>query len=167
LAGLRAQLTALTFGCALLSEAEQLRANHNIYECEDVARLTRWLVNTRRERARRQEVRATVGDKVAVTALALADTTSLPLDNETSASIRYATNEQKERIVSSLNVPHITKAQKTSVLLRLNQLTEPEAPLLLLQFTLPPPFIDRAATKRESRVAFFSRGLTYADLVRC
>ena len=31
LPALRAQLTALTFGCPLLSEAEQLRANHNTY----------------------------------------------------------------------------------------------------------------------------------------
>jgi hypothetical protein len=180
LTGLRAQLTALTFGCALLSEAEQLRANHNIHECEDIGRLTRWLVNTRRElerRAMRQELVAEVAAPVVnasgaveIKVLALVNMVPALLGpyNETPTSIRYATTEQKEQILALLRQPHITRPQKTKALLRLNSLTSSAASLLLLQLTLPPPFFDRAATKRELRdAAGFSRGLTYADLVRC
>lgn len=171
LADLRAQLTALTFGCALLSEVEQLRANHHIHECEDVGRLTRWLVNTRRElerRAMRQEIRARVAapavsasGAVAIKAAVLVDVVPALVapDNETPTPIRYATTEQKEQILTLLRQPHITRLQKTRTLLRLNRLTTAAASLLLLQLTLPPPFFDRAATRRELRdAAGFSRG---------
>jgi hypothetical protein len=50
---LRAQLTALTFRSPHLSEAEQLRANHHIHECEDAERLTHWLQTVKAELARR------------------------------------------------------------------------------------------------------------------
>jgi hypothetical protein len=50
---LRAQLTALTFHSSHLSEAEKLRANHHIHECEDVKRLTHWLRTVKAELARR------------------------------------------------------------------------------------------------------------------
>ena len=53
LAVLRAQLTALTFPSAYLSEAEKLLANHRIHECEDAGQLTRWLENTTATLARR------------------------------------------------------------------------------------------------------------------
>jgi len=53
LAALRAQLTALTFPSAYLSEAEKLLANHRIHECEDAGQLTRWLKNTTATLARR------------------------------------------------------------------------------------------------------------------
>ena len=53
LAVLRAQLTALTFPSAYLSEAEKLLANHRIHECEDTEQLTRWLKNTTATLARR------------------------------------------------------------------------------------------------------------------
>jgi hypothetical protein len=50
---LRAQLTALTFHSSHLSEAEKLRANHHIHECEDTKRLTHWLRTVKAELARR------------------------------------------------------------------------------------------------------------------
>lgn len=50
---LRAQLTALTLHSPHLSEAEKLRANHHIHECEDVNRLTHWLQTVQAELARR------------------------------------------------------------------------------------------------------------------
>jgi hypothetical protein len=50
---LRAQLTALTFHSPHLSEAEKLRANHHIHECEDAKRLTHWLHTVKAELARR------------------------------------------------------------------------------------------------------------------
>jgi hypothetical protein len=50
---LRAQLTALTFHSPHLSEAEKLRANHHIHECEDAKRLTYWLRTVKTELARR------------------------------------------------------------------------------------------------------------------
>jgi hypothetical protein len=50
---LRAQLTALTFLTPHLSEAEKLRANHHIHECEDGKRLTHWLHTVKAELARR------------------------------------------------------------------------------------------------------------------
>ena len=53
LAALRAQLMALTFPSAYLSEAEKLLANHRINECEDAGQLTRWLKNTTTTLARR------------------------------------------------------------------------------------------------------------------
>ena len=53
LAVLRAQLTALTFPSAYLSEAEKMLANHRIHECEDAGQLTRWLKNTTAMPARR------------------------------------------------------------------------------------------------------------------
>jgi hypothetical protein len=50
---LRAQLTALTFHSPHLSEAEKLRANHHIHECEDAKRLTNWLRTVKTELVRR------------------------------------------------------------------------------------------------------------------
>ncbi len=41
-------------GNSLFSEAEQLRANHFVHECEDIARLTRWGANVLAEIVRRQ-----------------------------------------------------------------------------------------------------------------
>jgi hypothetical protein len=46
-------LTAL-IGHPPFSNAEQLRANHFVHECEDIARLTRWGTNVLAEIARRQ-----------------------------------------------------------------------------------------------------------------
>ena len=56
---LRAQLTALTFHSPHLSEAEKLRANHHIHECEDAKRLTHWLQTVQAELARRNIVAQT------------------------------------------------------------------------------------------------------------
>lgn len=53
LPSLRAQLTALTFHSPHLDEAEKLRANHCIHECEDAERLTNWLRTVQAELARR------------------------------------------------------------------------------------------------------------------
>ena len=51
---LRQYVLATLFGNPLFSEAEQLRANHFVHECEDPARLTRWRANVLAELARRQ-----------------------------------------------------------------------------------------------------------------
>lgn len=50
---LRQHVLAPLLGNPLFSEAEQLRANHLVHECEDVARLTRWYANVLVEIARR------------------------------------------------------------------------------------------------------------------
>jgi hypothetical protein len=50
---LGAELTTFTFHSPYLSEAEKLRANHHIHECEDAQRLTHWLHTVRTELARR------------------------------------------------------------------------------------------------------------------
>lgn len=154
-AGLRAALTALTFGNALLSAEEQLRANHSIYECEDVSRLTRWLVNTRKELARRAKAR-----ELGAVALLLVPSPS---------PIRYATREQKTDLLHLLQQPHVTRAQQTRVLVGLNRLTAEKAAVLLRQLALPPWLYDRPACLLDLRfAAVFSpaMSLTYADLVR-
>ncbi|WP_345122602.1 hypothetical protein [Hymenobacter antarcticus] len=50
---MRTQLTALTFASPWLTVAEQLRANHHAYECQDAGRLERWCLNTQATIARR------------------------------------------------------------------------------------------------------------------
>lgn len=51
---LRQHVLLPLIGNPLFSEAEQLRANHFVYESEDIARLTRWGTNVLAEIARRQ-----------------------------------------------------------------------------------------------------------------
>jgi hypothetical protein len=51
---LRQHVLSPLIGNPLFSEAEQLRANHFVHECEDIARLTHWGVNVLAEIARRQ-----------------------------------------------------------------------------------------------------------------
>jgi hypothetical protein len=51
---LRQYVLAPLLGNSLFSEAEHLRANHFIHECEDIVRLTRWGANVLAEIARRQ-----------------------------------------------------------------------------------------------------------------
>ncbi|SFQ49222.1 hypothetical protein [Hymenobacter arizonensis] len=144
-AALRAQLTALTFGNPLLSAAEQLRANHAIHECEDADRLARWLVNTRRELARRAEAREVCFSEP--------------------SPVCYATGAQKQLLLRLLQQPHIGRAERTRVLLGLNRLTRAGATVLRRQLSAPPGLagvVDRRVA------AGFSPGLslTYADLVR-
>ena len=55
---LRQHVLAALLGNPLFSEAEQLRANHFVHECEDVARLTRWPANVLAEIARREAAAA-------------------------------------------------------------------------------------------------------------
>lgn len=158
-AGLRAALTALTFDNALLSDEEQLRANHNIHECEDVFRLTRWFVNTRKELARR----AKAAEMKSATDRILAVETHAP------SPIRYATAEQKTHLLRLLQQPHVTRAQQPRVLVGLNRLTSEKAAVLLRLLALPPWLNDRPAWGLDLRVAaVFSpaMSLTYADLVR-
>ncbi|GAB3843731.1 hypothetical protein GCM10028822_00220 [Hymenobacter terrigena] len=158
-AGLRAALTALTFGNALLSEEEQLRANHSIHECEDVFRLTRWFVNTRRELARRARAREMGADSDRMMAV----------ETQAPSPICYATCEQKTLLLRLLQQPHVTRAQQTRVLVGLNRLTSEKAAVLLQQLALPPWLDDQPACLLDLRVAeVFSpaMSLTYADLVR-
>jgi hypothetical protein len=51
---LRQHVLLPLLGHPLFSEAELLRANHFVHECEDSARLTRWGANVLAEIARRQ-----------------------------------------------------------------------------------------------------------------
>jgi hypothetical protein len=51
---LRQHVLLPLIGNSLFSEAEQLRANHFVHECEDIARLTRWETNVLAEIACRQ-----------------------------------------------------------------------------------------------------------------
>jgi hypothetical protein len=51
---LRQHVLLPLIGNPLFSEAEQLRANHFVHECDDSARLTRWGVNVLAEIACRQ-----------------------------------------------------------------------------------------------------------------
>jgi hypothetical protein len=57
----RSQLVALTSNSPYLTDAERLRANHNIHECEDLMRMVRWIVNVKRELTRRQQQGASYG----------------------------------------------------------------------------------------------------------
>ncbi len=50
---LRQPVLALLFGNPLITETGQLRANHCVHACEEVARLTRWPANGLAEIARR------------------------------------------------------------------------------------------------------------------
>jgi len=54
LATLRTHLATLTFHSPYLSDAEKLRANHHIHECEQVAQLLLWLQTVPAELARRE-----------------------------------------------------------------------------------------------------------------
>jgi hypothetical protein len=158
-AGLCATLAALTFGNALLSAEEQLRANHSIHECEDVFRLTRWLVNTRKELARRAE-EAEMKPVSGLTQV-MEPTPSFP--------IRYATAEQKANLIHLMHQPHVTHAQRTRVLVGISRLTSAEAAVLLGQLALPPWLADRVVSGLDLWVgaAFCpAMSLTYADLVR-
>ena len=58
LGGLRQHVLAALLGNPLFSEAEQLRANHLVHECEDVPRLTRWYASVLTEIARREAAAA-------------------------------------------------------------------------------------------------------------
>lgn len=51
---LRQHVLMPLIGHPLFSEAEQLRANHFVHECEDTARLMRWRANVLAEIARRR-----------------------------------------------------------------------------------------------------------------
>ena len=53
LSELRHSILAVLVGNPLFTEEEQLLANHTTYECEDEARLGRWLRNVRLQDARR------------------------------------------------------------------------------------------------------------------
>ena len=55
---LRQHVMAALLSNPLFSEAEQLRANHLVHECEDVPRLTRWHANVLAEIARREAAAA-------------------------------------------------------------------------------------------------------------
>jgi hypothetical protein len=55
---LRQHVLVALLGNSLFSEAEQLRANHFVHECEDVARLTRWHHSVLAEIARREAAAA-------------------------------------------------------------------------------------------------------------
>lgn len=139
LAELRAQLTSLTFGNILLSEAEQLQANHRIFECEDIGQLIKWLINVPIELARR-------------TARAEACCTEQTVCDEIPASPCYATTTQKETIKSLLQRPGFSRAVKTRIFLALNCLTIPDARRLLRQLWAHVPF-DIRATLPDLRVA--------------
>jgi len=147
-AALRAQLAALTFNCPLLSTAEQLRANHSIHECEDEQRLTRWLVNTRAELARRAKRR---------------ELASLPVLSP--APTVYATGAQKQHLLHLLQQPHISRAQRTRVLVGLNRLTRAGAIVLRRQLSYPPGLAAGVDQRLAARFCP-SASLTFADLVR-
>jgi hypothetical protein len=51
---LRTHLTTLTFHSPYLSDAEKLRANHRIYDCEQLAQLELWLQTVPAELAWRE-----------------------------------------------------------------------------------------------------------------
>ena len=53
---LRQSILAVLFGNPLFTEEERLLANHLTHECEDVARLVRWLRNVRLEDAKRGRI---------------------------------------------------------------------------------------------------------------
>jgi hypothetical protein len=55
---LRQRVLSPLLGNPLFSEAEQLRANHFVHECDDVVRLTRWGANVLAEITRRQAAAA-------------------------------------------------------------------------------------------------------------
>jgi hypothetical protein len=56
LLALRTQLTTLTFHSPYLSDAEKLRANHRIHDCEQLAQLELWLQTVPAELAWREAI---------------------------------------------------------------------------------------------------------------
>ena len=62
---LRAEVLALLVGNPLFTDAEQLRANHNVHACECLATLIKWLANVRQEAANRAAVRQVIADNQA------------------------------------------------------------------------------------------------------
>jgi hypothetical protein len=160
LAGLRARLTALTFGSPHLSAAEKLRANHNAHECEDVDRLARWIVNTERELARREK------------------------ENHV-PPVEFATSLQLEEIKCLLQLEHVSRGKRTQVLLTINRLSKAEARELIQELRqrpapddeskiapLLPPLIRWCSNRQASPLDVLAAarfrpqvdGLTFADL---
>jgi hypothetical protein len=56
IAALRTHLTTLTFHSPYLSDAEKLRANHRIHDCEQLAQLELWLQTVPIELAWREAI---------------------------------------------------------------------------------------------------------------
>jgi len=54
LSTIRTHLTTLTFHSPYLSDAEKLRANHRIHDCEQLAQLALWLLTVPAELAWRE-----------------------------------------------------------------------------------------------------------------
>ena|GEM_PF-2263607 len=141
LAGLRAVLTALTFGSPYLDAAEQLRANHHAHECQDPVRLARWLVNTQIEIARRAAAAQ-------------------------QSKWRYVTHTQRELLRALLHLPAVSRARSTQVLLGLNRLTQSDAAAELRQLWGLVPVDGVANDQDRRRAATFrpAESLTYAAL---
>ena len=62
---LRAEVLALIVGSPLFTDAEQLRANHTVHACENLATLLKWLANVRQEAENRAAVRQAIADNQA------------------------------------------------------------------------------------------------------
>jgi hypothetical protein len=104
----RRNILAVVIGNDLFTPAEQLRCNDSVYQCEDLARLTTWLRNVRREALRREEL--------AEPEVALLD---------------YATTEQKEEIVKLASQPQLTRPERTRALLSINRYDYAQAVCLI------------------------------------
>jgi hypothetical protein len=102
----RRNLIDLLAGAPVITTAEYDTAVQNILACESIPTLQRWYRNCIREIARREEL------------------------EPVTAPITYATAEQKEAIIRLCNCHEITRAEKTKVLMGLNQLDEQQAEAL-------------------------------------
>jgi|GEM_PF-2259888 len=98
---LRVNLLALIVGNDLFTEAEQLRANHNVHECNCLSRLVRWTANVGKELTSRE--------------------------GRQRPAVRYATATQKEEIKALVQLPGVTPAQRTQALVKINRLEEADA----------------------------------------
>ena len=113
--------------------------------------MARWLVNPRAELAQRAKVRE----------LAAASLPELSL-----SPICFATGAQKQHILRLLQQLHISRAQRTRVLVGINRLTRAGAIVLRRQWSFPPGLAE-VLDRRVAARFYPSSSLTYADLVRC
>lgn len=104
----RRSIMDMLVGHPLITTAEYDTAMSRTLACQDLATLQRWYRNTVREIAHREE------------------------QEPVTAPVQYATAEQKEEIIRLCNAHQISRAEKTRILLHLDQYEAAQAEALLL-----------------------------------
>lgn len=98
---MRCDVLAAVIGNPLFTKGEQLRANHNVHECECPQRLALWLRNVRREVQRREQA----SKALVRTAKQLAGGNADAPMNELSSLVRHPSLTRQEQACALLAVP--------------------------------------------------------------